>query len=414
MTVTPPSRSDSIVTNMRVLYCTDSWPPQVNGVSVVTALSVAGLLDRGWDVHVVAPRYPVGEVAPRPHTPRHGGRTNGLGITTLASVPLPVYSDVRLAAPHLGSVVDAVARFKPDLVHCATEFVIGRLGQMAAQRAEVPIITSYHTDFGRYAASYGVPWLRGSIEGYLGRFHRRAVRTLTPSTVSRESALALGAPRVDVWGCGVDIATFTPHRRSTALREQLGLGDAFTVLYVGRLAPEKNVEVVLDAFAAARALRPDIPMRLVIAGAGPSEAALRARGEPDVMWMGALDREHDLPALYASADCFAFASVTETLGLVVLEAMASGLPVVAAPVGGVREHLRDDYNGLTYAAHDASRCARAMVSLASSAALRARLSEGALHTATALDWRRELDRLDAIYRECVPASITRVNLRPAA
>ncbi|MBI3568942.1 MAG: glycosyltransferase family 1 protein [Gemmatimonadetes bacterium] len=403
---------------MRVLYCTDTWPPQVNGVSVVTSLSVDGLRARGWDAHVIAPRYPDATPgAPRPRLGaafRHGGATAGLGITSLASAPLPLYPDVRLAVPDVGAIGAVVARFRPDLVHCATEFVIGRLGQLVAGRAGLPVVSSFHTDFGRYAAAYGAPWLAGGIRAYLGRFHARAARTFTPSTASRDEVRRLGARDAVVWGRGVDTGAFTPARRSLTLRQRLGLGDAFTVLYVGRLAPEKSVDVVLDGFARAVEERPDLPLRLVVAGAGPSERRLRHRAAPHTIWLGNLDRATELPPLYASADCFAFASTTETLGLVVLEAMASGLPVVAVPAGGVSDHLRDRENGLAVPSRDAAGFAAAIVALASDRALSARLACGALATARALDWAHELDRLDESYREVCDAAHATRPASPAA
>jgi phosphatidylinositol alpha 1,6-mannosyltransferase len=154
-------------------------------------------------------------------------------------------------------------------------------------------------------------------------------------------------------------------------------------------------------------------LHLVIAGTGPCEAELRAAAPPGVTFLGFLDRESRLPDLYANCDAFVFASVTETLGLVVLEAMASGLPVIAAPEGGVRDHLRDGVNGLTYPAGDAAALARAMVLLANEWELTRHLGRHARHTAEGLSWERELDRLDASYREvcdrgAVPASGRRV------
>ncbi len=137
---------------MRVLYCTDTYPPQVNGVSVVTAISVTGLRERGWDVHVIAPRYP--------DTNGHDPDPN---VTGLPSASLPLYPDVRLVAPDYLAVRKTIDRVRPDIVHCATEFLVGRLGQMAASRAGVPFVTSYHTDFSRYMTSYGVPWLAPTV-----------------------------------------------------------------------------------------------------------------------------------------------------------------------------------------------------------------------------------------------------------
>ncbi len=371
---------------MRVLYCTDTYPPQVNGVSVVTAISVAGLRKRGWDVGVIAPAY------------SSGSEDTAADVITLPSVPLPLYPDVRVVLPNYASVRSTIDRLKPDLVHCATEFIVGRLGQMAAARAGVPFVTSYHTDFTRYMSSYGVPWLAGPVSRYLARFHRRARRTFTPSRSSGAELARLGIRDIEVWGCGVDAERFNPVRRSQEWRVRLGIDGAFTFLYVGRLAAEKGVHVVIEAYRRAEAQLPRGAVRLVIAGSGPEERSLRATAPEGTIFLGFLERTMVLPALYASADAFAFASTTETLGLVVLEAMASGLPVIAAPAGGVAEHLRDGENGFAYPANDVEACAAAMVRLASDGSTAVRLRVGARRTAEALSWESELDRLDASYR----------------
>jgi len=377
---------------MRILFCTDTYPPQVNGVSVVTALSVRGLLARGWECEVISPRYPAD--------------TNGLvvddggaRVTTIASVPAPVYKEIRLAAPAWGTVREVAERFRPDLVHCATEFVVGRLGRRAARLLGVPWCTSYHTDFARYAASYGVPWLRGPIARNIAAFHASARRTFTPSLPAKNDLAALGVHTVEVWGRGVDIEQFHPRKRSLAARQGFHLGSAFTFVHVGRLAPEKNVECLLDAYQMLEQSLPPDSVRFIIAGTGPSLPALKARASRSVTFLGTLDRVHSLPALYAASDAFLFASTTETLGLVVLEAMASGLPAIATPAGGVADHLRDDVNGLAFPAADAFACAAAMRRLMLDREALERLRRGARATAESRSWEMEFDRLDAAYRE---------------
>ena len=380
----------------RVLYCTDTYPPQVNGVSVVTALSVAGLRSRGWEAVVIAPRYP--STTPDPFD-RGGDRSRGERVVGIANVPLPMYPDVRLAAPDIRAVVNEVRRFRPDLVHCATEFVLGRVGQWAAFRAGIPVVSSYHTDFGRYAAAYGAPCLTAPVRRYIARFHSRNRRVFTPSAPAREDLRRMGVSRVEVWGCGVDTDTFHPSRRSAPLRDAYGTRDTCIFLHVGRLAAEKGVDRILEAYARAHALVPAGTMHLVIAGAGPKDAELRAAAPQGVTFLGNLDRQSVLPRLYASCDAFVFSSLTETLGLVILEAMASGLPVIATPAGGVADHLYDDVNGIAYPPNDVDALARAMVSLALDRPRVKRLATGARATAERLSWEAELDRLDAIYRD---------------
>ena len=382
---------------MRVLYCTDTYPPQINGVSVVTALSVAGLARRGWECVVAAPRYP--EVMHAAWVADPGQPDHSAELVSLPSVAVPGYPELRLAFPGRRAIGRLIERVRPDLVHCETEFTVGRAGQRAALAAGVPVVSSYHTDFGRYTEAYGVPSLRPVVTGYLARFHRRSRRVYTPSSVARQDLANLGVREVEVWGRGVDTGLFHPGRRSQGLRAELGMGSRFTLVYVGRLAAEKRVDLVIEAFRRASAMVPRGVLHLVIAGTGPCEPELRAAAPPDVTFFGYLDRGTRLPDLYANCDAFVFASVTETLGLVVLEAMASGLPVIAAPEGGVRDHVRDSFNGLTYAAGDADAMARAMVLLASEWELTHRLARNARRTAEALGWERELDRLDESYRE---------------
>jgi glycosyltransferase involved in cell wall biosynthesis len=314
-------------------------------------------------------------------------------------VAFPPYPDIRLAVPAYGRIARTVQEFQPDLVHCATEFMIGRLGQTAARRAGVAQVSSYHTDFSRYTEAYGAPRLRRVVTDYIGRFHGRARRTYTPSAMARADLVGFGVRDVEVWGRTIDTRTFKPQRRDLFYRRLNGWDHKFVFLHVGRLAAEKGVHRILEAFRIARALLPVGTVRLVIAGGGPDEAALRAAAPPNVAFLGVLDHKRALPELYASADAFVFASLTETLGLVVLEAMASGLPVIATPAGGVADHLRDGENGLAFPANDADRMAHAMVRLAMDYKLRDRLACGARRSAEALDWEGELDRLGASYRE---------------
>jgi glycosyltransferase involved in cell wall biosynthesis len=311
---------------------------------------------------------------------------------------------VRLAAPLLGRVARTFDRFRPTLVHCATEFVIGWMGQRVAAARGLPVVSSYHTDFTRYAHAYRMPWLAKPVTRFLGRFHRRSMRTYTPSLPARDDLAAMGVADVEVWGRAVDVSAFHPSKRSEPLRDTYGGRESFLLLHVGRLAPEKGVDRILDAFALAQQLLPSGAIQLVVAGTGPSEESLRRHAPANVTFLGNLDRRAVLPRLYASADAFVFASLTETLGLVVLEAMASGLPVIAAPAGGVADHLQHGVNGLAYPDNDVEALARSIVTLVLDRAQRNRLAGAARATAEALSWERELDRLAVSYREVIESS----------
>jgi phosphatidylinositol alpha 1,6-mannosyltransferase len=383
----------------RILYCTDTYPPQVNGVSVVTALSVAGMQARGWECAVVAPGYP------KPYGTAFASDARDLSAVRehlrLPSVAFPPYPEIRMVAPLYGRVTDVIRRFKPHVIHCQTEFLVGRLGQIAGRHYNVRLVSSYHTDFSRYAEAYGVRALRRMLTSYIARFHRRSLRVLTPSEPAKSDLARMGVSHVEVWGRGVDTRQFNPGMRSGALREQLGIGDELVFLHVGRLAPEKNVELVLDAYKIFRDRRPDLATVLIIAGDGPSADGLRERAGAGVTFLGNLERRLVLPPLYASAEAFVYSSETETLGLVVLEAMASGLPVIATPAGGVADNLRDRANGLAFPAGDAEAMSAAMEEVAEDESLRKYLAAGARAWAEAHSWGAELDRLDAIYKEVI-------------
>ena len=379
---------------MRVLHCCDTWPPQVNGVSVVTTLMVDGLLERNVDVALVTPRYParlrdvVGMVRP------------DVWHLTLPSVALPIiYKDVRICAPLAGRVERFVRDFKPDLVHVDTEFIVGMLGARAARRCGVPMVTSFHTNFDQYVASYGAPWLSRWVERGIVRFHAEAKAIFTPSSVTQSWLAQRGLHQSEVFGRAVDVNVFSPAKRSAELRARLNAGNTVTFLHVGRLAPEKNIERLLDGFAVARA-RLGNAVQLVIAGDGPAGPKLRARAGDGVTFMGFINRDTELPGLYASCDAFLNTSLTETLGLVILEAMAAGLPVAAVPAGGIADHLRDGENGLAIP-NTVEGVADAVVRLADDAALRARLGTSARQWAEQLSWDRELDRLVARYGEVI-------------
>jgi phosphatidylinositol alpha 1,6-mannosyltransferase len=379
-------------------------------VSVVTARTVAGLRARGWRVGVISPRYPT--------RPPQGVKqfVDDFGTTDLhvelPSLAFPPYPDIRLAAPAYRRIAQTVREFRPDLVHCATEFMIGRLGQVAARRGGVAMVSSYHTDFSRYTEAYGAPRLRSMVTNYIARFHGRARRTYTPSGMARADLLGFGVRDVEVWGRTIDARTFRPERRDLFFRRLNEWDHKFVFLHVGRLAAEKGVHRILDAFRITRELLPVGSVRLVIAGGGPDESALRRAAPPDVTFLGVLDHKCALPQLYASADAFVFASLTETLGLVVLEAMASGLPVIATAAGGVADHLRDGENGLAFPANDIYEMAHAMVRLAMDGKLRDELARGARRAAEALDWEGELDRLGESYREVCLAHANNVGEIP--
>ena len=368
---------------MRILYCTDTFRPEVNGVTTVLATMRDGLRRRGHEVMILSPRYD------RP-------TDDESGVLRLAAVPCPGYAQVRLSWPWGRGLARALDGFGPDLVHLVTEGPLGLFGGAYARRRGLPVVTSFHTDFPRYAAEYLGSWAVGPTRAWLRRFHAGAAFTQTPSAATRDDLLALGVPRPVVWGRGVDTTLFHPSRR-TRPRGAAPL----EVLHVGRLAVEKDVATLVAAFTLAQARLGD-RARFTVAGDGPEAAAVRA-ALPFARHLGFLPRE-TLAGIYANAELFVFPSPTETCGLVALEALASGVPVIGAAAGGIPENLREGITGCLVPAGDAAGFADRIVELAGDEQGRAAMGQAARAFAVGRDWNRELDELEADYERLRCAS----------
>lgn len=379
---------------MRIAYVTETWPPELNGVSLTAARTVAFLQARAHDVLLVRPRQraiDAGKTALMDETLRVPG------------MPIPLYPDLRMGLPARRRLLRAWQAYRPDLVHVATEGPLGWSAIRAARQLGVPVTSDFRTRFDEYGRHYAWEGAVTLVRAYLRAFHNRTDRTFVPTRELQRQLSELGFDRLTVSTRGVDARRFAPHGRSDALRAQWGASvDATVVLMVGRLALEKNLGVALDAFDAIRARVPNA--RLVIVGDGPQRNALR-RCCPDAVFAGTQHGEA-LAAHYASADLFLFPSLTETFGNVVVEAMASGLPVVAFDTAAAGMHVRSGESGCLAPIGDAAAFTRAAVALAADAGLRQRLGYAARLTAQSLDWPRVLERFEAALIAVHHAAVT--------
>lgn len=371
---------------MRIAYVTETWPPELNGVSLTVARTVAFLHTRGHDVMLVRPRQ-------RAIDAGQPALTRGADDTLrVPGVPIPLYPDLRMGLPARGRLLRAWRAYRPELVHVATEGPLGWSAIQAARRLGVPVTSDFRTRFDEYGRHYAWEGAVVLVRAYLRAFHNRTDRTFVPTRELQQQLGTLGFERLTLSTRGVDARQFAPHYRSDALRAQWGAhGDAPVVLTVGRLAVEKNLNVALAAFDAIRQQTPGA--RLVLVGDGPQRNALRQRC-PDAVFAG-MQCGEALAAHYASADVFLFPSVTETFGNVVVEAMASGLPVVAFDTAAAGMHVCSGQNGYLAAVGDTATFVRAATDLATDAALRQRLGLAARRTAQALDWPHVLERFEA-------------------
>ncbi|MDO9596176.1 MAG: glycosyltransferase family 1 protein [Azoarcus sp.] len=372
---------------MRIALVTETWPPEVNGVAMTLARMVDGLIQRGHRVQLVRPRQTPTDTAIS---------AGGLEEVLSRGLQLPRYDGLKLGLPARARLIREWSRQRPDLVHVATEGPLGWTAVSAAKKLRLPVTSDFHTNFDHYSTHYGVGWLRQPVAAYLRRFHNRTAATYVPTAELAGILTAQGYARVEVISRGVDTTLFSPAHRSQALRRQWGVSPhGLAVICVGRVAPEKNLGLALRAFAAIRAHRPEA--RMVVVGDGPMREAI-AREQPDVVLAGMRHGE-DLAAHYASADLFLFPSLTETFGNVTLEAMASGLGVVAYAYAAAAEHMRDLDNGAVVRSGDESAFIERALQLACADALRVDLGQAARRTAERIDWARVNDSFaDALTR----------------
>jgi len=369
---------------MKIALFSDTYPNDINGVARTLGTLVAHATRRGHEIALVTPR-----VSP-------DGAEDAVVHRQLPGIPIPIYPDLQLARGIDRRGRTALRDFAPDLVHVATESTVGLSGRRWAVRSGVPLVTSFHTNFPAYAASYRASFMEPWVWRYLRWFHEPAEATLCPSRATLAELEAHGFhERIGIWSRGVKTDLFHPERRSAEARRRIAPGADRILLYVGRIAHEKKVDFVLDAYLRVRD-RLEERVALVFVGDGPATAALRARAPADVHFTGFL-RGEELAEAYAAADLFVFASETETFGNVVLEALASGVPAVAVNRGGVTETVLPGRTGILVPPNDLVAFSDACVRLLENDDERLRLAEGARAAALSRNWTTILDGVLDVY-----------------
>ncbi|GIW86824.1 MAG: glycosyl transferase [Isosphaeraceae bacterium] len=370
---------------MRITLVTETYLPQVNGVSRTLEQLVRVLRAAGDQVQLVAPEYP-------------GVRVEPPDVAVPCCHP-PFYPELYLPLPPLGRVLSAIREFGPDVVHIATEATLGLAVLRGGLRRGWTLVSSFHTNFDQYGEHYRVGPLAGLIWRYLRWFHNRTRETYVPSRISMASLEARGFERLKLWPRGVDAVLFRPDRPGRSrVREALGIADDVVVIgHVSRIAAEKNVAFLGEALRHVALERPN-RVRLLIVGDGPARPELENRLGSAAAFVGYRSGE-DLADHYAACDLFAFASRTETFGNVVLEAMAAGLPVVAVAAGGPAETVRDGETGLLVGSEEPpSGMAERLLRLVDDAELRSRMARAARSYAEQQSWDAIMLNLRERYR----------------
>ena len=348
---------------MRIAIVTETYPPEINGVALTVQTLAEGLAARGHEVEVLRPRQVNEIAAPARAT-----------SVLLPGMALPRYPGLRLGLPAAGKLRARWRQARPDAVYVATEGLLGDSAVRAARSLGIAVATGFHTRFDHYMAHYVSAALEPLARAWLRRFHRRAQAVLVPTLALQQELQQLGLGNAQLLRRTVDTRLLDPARRDPALRAQWGVtADTPVAIYVGRLAPEKNLDLAVRAFQSFAARHPGA--RYVWVGDGPQRAALAA-AHPEFIFAG-VQRGAALARHYASADAFLFPSLSETFGNVVLEAMASGLAVLAYDHAAAHEHLRDGVNGLCIPAGAQDAFIEAAFRLGHDPQLRARLGTAA-------------------------------------
>ncbi|MEH2055690.1 MAG: glycosyltransferase family 1 protein [Nostoc sp.] len=315
---------------MRIALFTETFLPKVDGIVTRLRHTVDHLQRSGNQVLVIAP---------------DGGITEhkGAKVYGVTGFPLPLYPELQMALPR-PAIGYALEEFKPDVIHVVNPAVLGLAGIFYSKILKIPLVASYHTHLPQYLQHYGLAMLEGFLWELLKSAHNQAALNLCTSTAMVEELTAHGIERVDLWQRGVDTELFHPDLANVEMRSRLSQNhpESPLLLYVGRLSAEKEIErikPILEAIPAAR---------LALVGDGPHRQALQKHfAGTNTYFVGYLMGQ-ELGSAFASADAFIFPSRTETLGLVLLEAMAAGCPVVAARSGGIPDIVTDGVNGYLF------------------------------------------------------------------
>jgi len=367
---------------LKIVFFTETFLPKVDGIVTRLTKTVEHLVLAGEEVLVFCPEG-------GPDTYR------GARVIGVPAMPLPLYPELKLALPR-PSVAEALEAFGPDLVHVVNPAVLGLGGIWLAKSRQIPLVASYHTHLPKYLEHYGVGMLEPLLWELLKAAHNQAELNLCTSTAMVEELSQRGIQHTALWQRGVDTELFRPELRNPGMRRTLmgqhSDSDSL-LLYVGRLSAEKQIErirPVLDAMP---------QTRLALVGDGPHRQQLeKVFAGSATTFLGYMAGE-ELASAYASADAFLFPSSTETLGLVLLEAMAAGCPVVGANRGGIPDIVTDGVNGCLYDPDEPSSLAAATARLLASPQRREELRQAARSEAERWGWAAATDQLRTFYQD---------------
>ncbi|HQR83396.1 MAG TPA: glycosyltransferase family 1 protein [Polynucleobacter sp.] len=386
------STAESFMTKMqsdplKIAFVTETYPPEVNGVASTLARFINGLKGLSHHITLIRPRQGRGDT-PKIEPYLREILTQG--------VPIPGYSSLKLGLPQQTMLMKEWMANRPDLVHIVTEGPLGWSALEVARKLKIPVCSDFRTNFDAYSSHYGLSWLKIPIQKYLRYFHNRTSFTMVPTEGLKNTLHLAGFERLKVLARGVDTHLFNPAKRSLVLRQEWGVTESDeVVIYVGRLASEKNLQLTVQAFKAMLKIKPNL--KIVWVGDGPQKKWLELHC-PNSIFVGVKSGE-DLARHYASGDIFLFSSLSETFGNVTLEAMASGLAVVAYDYAAASQVIRHKENGILVPCNDPGSFIEQGVELLKNRQDIQSLGSSARKSTLEISWESVTGKLDRKYHE---------------
>lgn len=381
---------------MRIAYFTDTYLPQINGVSNTLKKLGDYLNDQDIKHMFFAPHFNEKLVS-----------SENSPVARFNSISLPFYPECRLAIPSYANLCRVADKFKPDIIHLTDPLGLGLAGLRYGRDRGIPIVSSFHTNFDAYLKYYNLEYLEGIVWGLFKWFHGFSELNFCPSQDTWTVLESKGIENLRLWSRGIDTSTFSPNYKDMNIRYRLKAEDKIIFLYVGRLAAEKDLDILMESIGIVNSSHAD-KVQFVFVGDGPYSKQMKERSYDNVVFTGYL-KGQELSAMYASSDVFVFPSGTETFGNVVLEAMASGLPVIAVNSGGVKDNVINGYNGLMCLPRDATSLAGAIIKLADDKQFIKSLAANAQEHAATKSWSYIFNQLVSDYSSVLENSQTKLS-----
>ncbi len=374
---------------MKIAIFTDTFYPQINGVTNTLGKITKYFERENIEYKIFAPRYD-------DHT--------DLSAERFYSLKFFLYPDCRIALPNVFRISQTLSDFKPDLIHLMTEFNMGLTGLHYGKKYDIPTISSYCTNFSQYTDYYKLDFLKQGIWDYMRWFHNQNSITLCPSQEAQKLLKQHDIGNTGIFSRGIDMQKFHPGYRNDNLRRELGIENKIVFLYVGRVSIEKDLDVLCNSYKAVKEKYKD-RITLILTGDGPYLEKCKAALPADSIFTG-FKKGKELSEIYASADIFVCPSSTETFGNVALEAMASGLPVIGADAGGLKEIITHRKNGLKFKPRDASGMTNCMTELIENKSLGDFLSINGIKYSKSRSWDEIISKLIFMYRDVIDERVT--------